>query len=148
MLIKTRERVGELLRVHVFPNAFRQGSSLSHPPSHSPVLRVVPVIRSRPLEIMPATIPTTSTSAKHQLKPFDPVKVASDVHALAGSDAPIAPLVNEALQVIEQALDSHGCVEVNLLGSSSVRYNVSVYVTDRSTFLSASMAAKTVRPLP
>lgn len=41
---------------------------------------------------------------------FDPQQVADDVHALAKSPHPIAPLVAEALTVIHQALDTHGYV--------------------------------------
>lgn len=41
---------------------------------------------------------------------FDPQQVAEDVHALAKSPLPIAPLVAEALTVIHQALDTHGYV--------------------------------------
>lgn len=41
---------------------------------------------------------------------LDPFRVAEQVHSLAASDKPIAPLVNEALQVINEALDTHGCV--------------------------------------
>lgn len=45
------------------------------------------------------------------IKALDPFRVAEDVHSLAASDKPIAPLVNEALQVINEALDTHGCVQ-------------------------------------
>ena len=41
---------------------------------------------------------------------FDPKKVAADVQALANSDAPISALVREALDVIYQAFDEHGCI--------------------------------------
>lgn len=41
---------------------------------------------------------------------FDPQQVADDVHALAKSPHPIAPLVAEALMVIHQSLDTHGYV--------------------------------------
>ncbi|KIY62620.1 adenine nucleotide alpha hydrolases-like protein [Cylindrobasidium torrendii FP15055 ss-10] len=35
-------------------------------------------------------------------------QIAKDVYALAASDDPIAPLLNEAITVIEEALDTHG----------------------------------------
>lgn len=41
---------------------------------------------------------------------FDPKQVAIDVETIANSDSPIGLLVNEALQVIDQALDTYGCV--------------------------------------
>lgn len=37
-------------------------------------------------------------------------QIADDVYALAASEDPIAPLVKEALQVIDEGLDTHGCV--------------------------------------
>ncbi len=37
-------------------------------------------------------------------------KIADDVYSLAASEDPLAPLVKEALDVIEQGLDTHGCV--------------------------------------
>jgi len=45
---------------------------------------------------------------------FDPQQVAEDVHALAKSPLPIAPLVAEALSVIHQALDTHGQDNVSI----------------------------------
>ena len=42
--------------------------------------------------------------------PFSPADVAAHVTALAHSSKPIAPLVQEALDVIDQALDTHGFV--------------------------------------
>ena len=42
--------------------------------------------------------------------PFDPSQVARSVFDLAGSSAPVAPLVREALDVINRALDVHGYV--------------------------------------
>ena len=41
---------------------------------------------------------------------FSPLDVAKQVQALAQSEHSIAPLVREALQVIDQALDTHGYV--------------------------------------
>lgn len=41
---------------------------------------------------------------------IDPKVVAEEVYALASSNEPIAPLVREALTVIDQALDDFGCV--------------------------------------
>lgn len=44
---------------------------------------------------------------------MDPNKIAEQVYALAAADAatqPLAPLVKEALEVIDQSLDTHGCV--------------------------------------
>lgn len=37
-------------------------------------------------------------------------KVAEEVYNLAISENPLAPLVKEALDVIDDALDTHGCV--------------------------------------
>jgi FAD synthetase len=39
---------------------------------------------------------------------MDYQKIASDVYHLAESNQPVAPLVREALQVIEQCLDQYG----------------------------------------
>ena len=36
--------------------------------------------------------------------------IALDVYELASSDDPLATLVREALHVIEEGLDTHGCV--------------------------------------
>ena len=54
----------------------------------------------------------TFVDGKHarNLHIFDQAKVAADVRKLAESDAPIARLVREALDVINQALDDHSCV--------------------------------------
>ena len=44
---------------------------------------------------------------------MDCKRIAEGVYALANSpDDPLAPLVKEALEVIDHALDTHGCVEV------------------------------------
>jgi hypothetical protein len=40
---------------------------------------------------------------------FDPSILASEAYALAASNEPIAGLVKEALEVIEEALDEYGC---------------------------------------
>lgn len=45
---------------------------------------------------------------------MDYQKIASDVYNLAESDEPIAPLVREALQVIEQCLDQYGQDHISL----------------------------------
>lgn len=37
-------------------------------------------------------------------------KIAKEVYGLAESEEDIAPLVKEALNVIDQGLDTHGCV--------------------------------------
>ena len=39
---------------------------------------------------------------------MDYQKIATDVYNLAEADEPIAPLVREALQVIDQCLDQYG----------------------------------------
>jgi FAD synthetase len=36
--------------------------------------------------------------------------IATEVYGLADSDDPLAPLVTEALKVIEEAIDVHECV--------------------------------------
>ena len=36
--------------------------------------------------------------------------IALEVYELAASDDPVAPLVKEALDVIDEGLDTHGCV--------------------------------------
>ena len=41
------------------------------------------------------------------------VKIAREVYDLANSSEPIAPLVKEALDVIDHGLDSHGYVRVH-----------------------------------
>lgn len=43
---------------------------------------------------------TTSMDCRH---------IEKEVYELAGSQEPIAPLVKEALDVIDHALDAHGC---------------------------------------
>ena len=44
---------------------------------------------------------------------MDCKRIAEGVYSLANSpDDPLAPLVKEALEVIDHALDTHGCVEV------------------------------------
>lgn len=45
---------------------------------------------------------------------IDPKVVAEEVYALASSNEPIAPLVHEALTVIDQALDAFGFVFIHL----------------------------------
>jgi len=40
---------------------------------------------------------------------FDPSTLASETYALAASSEPIATLVKEALDVIDDALDEYGC---------------------------------------
>jgi FAD synthetase len=39
---------------------------------------------------------------------MDYEKISRDVYSLAESDEPIAPIIREALQVIEQCLDQYG----------------------------------------
>jgi hypothetical protein len=39
----------------------------------------------------------------------DPSNIASETYALAASSEPIAALVKEALEVIDDALDEYGC---------------------------------------
>jgi hypothetical protein len=41
------------------------------------------------------------------------VRIAREVYDLANSSEPIAPLVKEALDVIDHGLDSHGYVRVH-----------------------------------
>lgn len=58
---------------------------------------------------MSVTAETTSrvaNAAKAQV--FDPVRVAAQVDSLMHSDSSIAPLVREAMRVIDDALDLHG----------------------------------------
>ena len=53
----------------------------------------------------------TFADGKHRnVHAFDQAKITADVRKLAESDAPIAGLVREALDVIDQALDDHSCV--------------------------------------
>lgn len=40
-------------------------------------------------------------------------QIAQAVYALAESDRPIAPLVREALDVIDHTLDKQGCVQTS-----------------------------------
>jgi hypothetical protein len=40
---------------------------------------------------------------------LDSAQVAKEVYELAASDDALAPLVKEALDVIDQTLDKHGC---------------------------------------
>ena len=47
-------------------------------------------------------------SPKFSVKIMDCKRIATDVYQLAESIDPIAPLVKEALEVIDQSLDSHG----------------------------------------
>ena len=47
-----------------------------------------------------------ANAAKNQV--FDPVQVAADVDSLMHSESPVAPLVREAMRVIDDALDLHG----------------------------------------
>ena len=44
------------------------------------------------------------------MKRVDYREVAKQVYDFASSQAPLAPLVQEALEVIEDAIDSFGCV--------------------------------------
>ncbi|THH04762.1 hypothetical protein EW145_g5285 [Phellinidium pouzarii] len=53
-------------------------------------------------------------AATNRIQPFDSRQVADDVQAIAESDTPIATLVKEALQVIDQALDTHGQEHVSI----------------------------------
>jgi FAD synthetase len=41
---------------------------------------------------------------------FDGAQIAEQVYSLAKSDDPLAPLVKEALEVIDRTLDTHGYV--------------------------------------
>lgn len=45
-------------------------------------------------------------AAKAQV--FDPVRVAAEVDELMRGDTSVAPLVREAMQAIDEALDTHG----------------------------------------
>jgi hypothetical protein len=40
---------------------------------------------------------------------FDPPTLASETYTLAASSEPIAGLVKEALEVVDEALDEYGC---------------------------------------
>jgi hypothetical protein len=40
---------------------------------------------------------------------FDPLTIANETYTLAASSEPIAPLVKEALGVIDDALNEYGC---------------------------------------
>ena len=46
---------------------------------------------------------------------MDAAAIARDIYALASSNEPIAPLVSEALKVIDDALDSFGSVPPPIL---------------------------------
>ncbi|KAI0057321.1 adenine nucleotide alpha hydrolases-like protein [Artomyces pyxidatus] len=50
----------------------------------------------------------------NQITQMDPTKIAEQVYALATSDEPIAPLVKEALQVIDDVLDIYGREKVSI----------------------------------
>lgn len=77
------------------------------------------------------------------MKPLDQRAVAKQVYDFAASQAPLAPLVKEALGVIDDALDSFGCVPT--LGSP---YLIAHWpVIGRTMFLSASTVARTVSTL-
>ena len=45
---------------------------------------------------------------------FDSSTLASETYALAASSEPIAALVKEALEVIDDALDEYGCATTTL----------------------------------
>jgi hypothetical protein len=50
---------------------------------------------------------------------FDPLTIANETYTLAASSEPIAPLVKEALGVIDDALNEYGCAA---LASDSLQY--------------------------
>lgn len=77
--------------------------------SHLHMLRRTLTSRARYLSLPSIATSIHSLMSTHR-KIFDPRIVAADVQALAASDTPIAPLVTEALDVIDQALDTHGWV--------------------------------------
>lgn len=72
---------------------------------------------------------------------MDCKRIAIEVYELAESTDPIAPLVKEALEVIDQSLDSHGC---GLNDSRELRVANNMNVQGRSTYLLVSMEEKTV----
>ena len=54
--------------------------------------------------------PTPETRYEHQMSTrLDSKQIAEAVYALADSDRPLAPLVREALDVIDHTLDYHKC---------------------------------------
>lgn len=53
-----------------------------------------------------SALPKTETATMTIL---DRKTIASEAYALAESNEPIAPLVKEALDVIDDALDEYGC---------------------------------------
>ena len=53
------------------------------------------------------------------MQQIDYRKVAEQVYDLASADFPLAPLVREALEVIEDAIDSFGCVCCSQQATSS-----------------------------
>lgn len=114
MLIKSREHVGRLLlNLHVFPNTHlhhhpRALALNCRPPTFARTLKLA-VATAEPV-VSYRTPPTTTMTMADSKRAFSPREVASDVQALAESDAPIAPLVREALEVIDRALDTHGWV--------------------------------------
>lgn len=56
-----------------------------------------------------------TTALSSTMQTFDAAEVARSVFDLAASDAPVASLVREALDVINKALDTHGCVFTSLM---------------------------------
>lgn len=61
---------------------------------------------------------------------MDYQKIASDVYNLADSDEPIAPLVREALQVIEQCLDQYGWAAIYLCSCAIHHPDILLYRQD------------------
>jgi len=57
--------------------------------------------------VLISTLPKTETATTTMI--FDRKTIASEAYALAESKEPIAPLVKEALDVIDNALDEYGC---------------------------------------
>ena len=77
---------------------------------------------------------------------MDPREIANQVYALAAADPanqPLAPMVKEALDVIDQSLDTHGYAPRPCTYSLSHLFNAA-----RITSRSASMEEKIVRGLP
>lgn len=68
-------------------------------------------------------------------------KIELDVYHLAHSDDPLAPAVREALDVIEEALNTYGYVAKLL----NMTCSCSVFREEDSRYRSASTAARTVR---
>ena len=55
------------------------------------------------------------------LFPMDCKKIATEVYELAGQESdPLAPLIKEALEVIDQCLDTHGWVLEQYFSSGAV----------------------------